>query len=127
MINFLRFGGIILLFTVLLIVALHLSGVINTDEQKSAFIAVLLNGIYFAAAIITFNYAKDKSNQQFLLLFVGGMTIRMMFVLFAILLIFLLLNIDEASFIFVFFVLYIFFLVTEIVFYKKRNNGKLND
>ncbi|MCK9281177.1 MAG: hypothetical protein M0P71_11190 [Melioribacteraceae bacterium] len=88
----------------------------------SVFLAICLNLLNFGIFLLFSRGLKDKSNKNFLISALGGIGVRMLFILlsFAIVLIFL--KIDKYSFIFTFFVIYIFFLVIEIMLL--RNIGK---
>ncbi len=83
-------------------------------------IAYLLNLVNTTVAIKLFDRSIHGTNKLFLVNVLGGMGIRIIFLLISILLIIKLLNIDKYLFIFTFFIIYFFLLVAEIFYYNTK-------
>jgi len=90
----------------------------------SFLVSYLLNLINTSLAIKLFDRSISGSNKSFLINVLGGMGIRIIFLLICILLIIKLLNIDKYIFIFTFFIIYFFLLISEIVYYNTKLNLK---
>ena len=88
----------------------------------SVFIAICLNLLNFGIFLFFSRGLKEKSNKSFITSALGGIGIRMFFILLSFFIVLKFLKIDKYSFIFTFFVIYIFFLVIEIMLL--RNIGK---
>lgn len=101
-------------------VLLWLLGLIIKSTFYVFTIAYLLNIVNTLLAIKLFDRSIKGSNKLFLINVLGGMGLRILFLLICILLIIKLLNIDKYLFIFTFFIIYFILLVFEIVYYNLK-------
>ena len=103
----------------ILILLLYFSGIIDSNLFESAFYALILNLINSATALILFAISKNKNNQIFFLANMGGIGIRLFFLLIAIVILIKFLIIDLYGFILVFFIFYFILLSSEIWYFSK--------
>ena len=82
-----------------------------------ACIIAFLNHIAFN---ILLDFSFKKSNQIFLIVNLGGMGLRVLFMLILVFIAIKFLKIDEFKFIFAFFLLYVLFMVYEIIMIRKK-------
>ncbi|MBL1212017.1 MAG: hypothetical protein D8M61_01555 [Ignavibacteriae bacterium] len=93
--------------------------VISELVLVSAVYAGLLNIINFAAASAAFVWTLKKDNKKFLIFNLGGMGVRLFFLLSGIFILLNFLKIDFYAFILVFFVFYFIFLFVEVYNFHK--------
>jgi len=94
--------------------------VISITTELSVFLAIFLNMINLSIALSLYNFSKSKSNQIFLLVNLGGMGVRIFFLLITFTLSLIFLEIDKYAFILVFLIFY----SMSIVFEVKHFNSK---
>jgi hypothetical protein len=85
----------------------------------SAVYAGLLNIINFVTASAAFIWTLKKDNKKFLIFNLGGMGVRLFFLLLGIFILLKFLKIDFYAFILVFFVFYFIFLIVEVYNFHK--------
>mgnify|MGYP000894051224 FL=1 len=98
----------------------YFMGIISAAMLLPILVAYILNLLNTFTAIKLFDRSINGSNKSFLINVLGGMGIRILFLLISILLIIKVLNIDKYIFIFTFFIIYFFLLVAEIVYYNTK-------
>lgn len=98
----------------------YFMGIISATMLLPFSVAYILNLLNTFTAIKLFDRSINGSNKSFLINVLGGMGIRILFLLISILLIIKVLNIDKYIFIFTFFIIYFFLLVAEIVYYNTK-------
>lgn len=98
--------------------------------SKNAFIAACygggLNLINSFLALVLFEFSKNRNNQIFLIANIGGIGLRLGFLLIAIIILIKFLIIDIYGFILVFFIFYFILLFSEIWYFskfKRKNNN----
>lgn len=101
--------GLVLLYT----------GVINTIMLDSGITALCLTLVDAVLVHIAIEYSFKKSNQAFMLIGLGGMLFSMFFMLVAILILLIFLNIDTYAFILVFFIFYVVTMVHKVYHFNK--------
>jgi len=114
-------------FSVILIVIVLLMRIFNVISYSifiSAGLAIILNFVNTIAAIGLFDKSFKKNNKIFLINVLGGMGVRILFLLLLIFIILKTLNIEKYQFIFTFFILYFLLLFYEIFYYTKKINKK---
>ncbi len=99
---------------------LYWSDILNDSQITSAVYAGVLNIVNFVLSVSAFEYSWNKSNKIFLLFTLGGMAFRLMFVLLAIVFLFIFLNIDKYAFILAFFIIYFILLTLEVLNFKQK-------
>ena len=93
----------------------------------SSIYAGALNIINFFAASFAFKWTLKKNNKHFLIFNLGGMGVRLFFLLSSIFILLNFLKIDIYAFILVFFVFYFVFLIVEVnYFHKSMESAKSN-
>ncbi len=98
--------------------------VISIIQELSIFLALFLNLINLSIALLLFNISKKKSNQLFMLLNLGGMGVRVLFLLFTFTLSLIFLEIDKYAFILVFLIFYSMSIVFEVRHFNSRKDEK---
>ena len=98
--------------------------IINITTELSIFLALFLNLINLSFALILFNISKNKSNQLFLLLNLGGMGVRVLFLLFTFTLSLIFLEIDKYAFILVFLIFYSISIAFEVKHFNSKKDKK---
>lgn len=114
-------------FSVILIVIVLVMRIFNVISYSifiSAGLAIILNFVNTIAAIGLFDKSFKKNNKIFLINVLGGMGVRILFLLLLIFIILKTLNIEKYQFIFTFFILYFLLLFYEIFYYTKKINKK---
>jgi len=105
----------------LIIEVLHYFSIISTIKAFSASLALFYNLINFGLALFLFEKSKKGSNKKFIILNLGGMVIRLIFLLLAVLISLIFLKIDNYAFIFVLLIFYSVSLIIEIKYFNSRN------
>lgn len=120
--NFIKsiIGLYVIVYLVLLL--LYNFDVITTHFLSSSIYAGLLNLINAFLAVKLFNISYKKGGSSFMIYNLGGLGIRLMFLLIAFVVIIKFLNIDKYGFILVFFLFYFISLFFEVIFYLKKSN-----
>ena len=103
---------------------LNLNSTIEDQIFVSIIAALLLNLANLFVALIFFNLSINRSNQLFMLLNLGGMGVRVFFLLLGFSLVLIFLEIDKYAFILVFLILYIISIYAEIKFFYKEDKKK---
>lgn len=111
---------VVLLCVFVLLFVLLKTGTISSAFLYASFYGGLINILNVLASLFAFNYSLEKGNKTFLLYNMGGMLLRMLLLLAAILILLKFLNIDKYGFIFTFSILYISFLVVEINYFRVK-------
>lgn len=111
---------IVLMCVFVLLFVLFKTGTISSTFLYASFYSALINLANVVASLFAFNYSLEKGNKTFLLYNMGGMLLRILLLLAAILIFLKFLNIDKYGFIFTFSILYISFLVVEINYFRVR-------
>lgn len=100
---------------------LNLTSVIDHKSFVSIFTALFLNLINLFAALLFYYLSINRSNQVFMLLNIGGMGVRVFFLLFGVMMSLIFLEIDEYAFILVFLIFYSISIYIEIKYFYKVN------
>lgn len=113
--------SIIYLYVVVYIILLSLryADIISHLFFISAIYAGVLNLVNAFAAVQLFKISFKSGNSSFMIYNLGGLGIRLFFLLVIFVLVIKLLNIDKYGFILVFFLFYFISLVFEVIFYLK--------
>ena len=88
----------------------------------SSIYAGIINLANSFAAIKLFNFSFKSGNSFFMIYALGGLGIRLMFILIIFVIVIKFLNIDKYAFILVFFLFYFSSLGLEVLFYLKKHN-----
>ncbi len=94
--------------------------IIGKTTFSSGAFAIILNFINTAVAKYSYDYSYTKSNKIFMMFTLGGMFLRLIFLLVTILILLMFLNIDKYAFILIFFMFYFVLLIFEIIQYKTK-------
>ena len=100
---------------------LNLTAVIDHKTFVSIFTALFLNLINLFAALLFYYLSINRSNQVFMLLNIGGMGVRIFFLLFGVMMSLIFLEIDKYAFIFIFLIFYSISIYIEIKYFYKVN------
>ncbi len=100
---------------------LNLTAVIDHKSFVSIFTALFLNLINLFAALLFYYLSINRSNQVFMLLNIGGMGVRIFFLLFGVMMSLIFLEIDEYAFIFIFLIFYSISIYVEVEYFYKVN------
>lgn len=107
---------------------LYLTNSITQSELTASIYAGLLNLLNTFIAFFLFEKSKGKPNNLFLLSVLGGMGIRLVVILLAVIILIKFLNVDRYGFILVFFIFYFLLLSVEIMhFYSSMKAKNLTD
>ena len=113
------------LLLVLLVIAvftfLWQNDVINSAFYFSFLVAGILTTINFIFGILSIKYSLDKSLNRFLILFLGGMVVRLLLMLGAVFVCLKFLELKWNNFIFSILILYVFYQIIEIYYVIYRN------
>jgi len=96
---------------------------INSLFFISSFYAAILNIFNFAVLLLLFYISADKSNKSFLIFNLGGMGVRLLFLLASVFIFLKFLKIDEYAFIFTFFIFYFLQMTLEINYINQRSKN----
>jgi len=105
------YAGIMLLSIIFLTL-----GFIDSFLWRSITLPYSLTTIYFISGIAAINYGINKPTQLFLMSVFGGMVARMLLILFLVFVSIKFFDINLWIYIFVLFVTYFFYLITEVVY-----------
>ena len=100
---------------------LNLTAVIDHKTFVSIFTALFLNLINLFAVLLFYYLSINRSNQVFMLLNIGGMGVRVFFLLFGVMMSLIFLEIDKYAFIFIFLIFYSTSIFTEIKYFNRVN------
>lgn len=100
--------------------------IIDILTELSIFLALFINIINLFIALLFYNYSKDKSNQTFMILNLGGMGIRLFLLIITFTLSLIFLEIDKYAFIFVFLIFYGLSIIVEIKHFNSKSEKKHN-
>ena len=103
---------------------LKIFDIINITIELSIFLALFLNIINLFLALLLYNISKNRSNQTFLLLNLGGMGVRIFYLLISFTLSLIFLEIDKYAFILVFLIFYIMSIVFEVRHFNSKKDRK---
>ncbi len=109
----------------LVIILLFLFKVIDINILVASVVSGVINIGNFLASIWAFNRGFRKSNKEFLIYTLGGMGIRLFFVLLLVFISIQFLNIDKYGFIFTLVILYFISLIIEVNYFRKKVSEKL--
>ena len=101
---------------------LRLFDVISLTTELSVFLALFLNMINLLLALFFYNFSKSKSNQIYMIVNFGGMGLRILFLLLAIILTLIFLEIEKYAFILVFLIFYSLSIFVEIKHFNSEKN-----
>ncbi len=118
--------SIILIYVVItaIFTAVYYAGIMSPDSLKAFIIALSLNFINAITAYPLMKRGAAGTNQQFLIFSLGGMLLRILFLLMIIFIIIKFMNVNLIEFLIGFFVFYFAFLVWEMYYYAKRTVKK---
>jgi hypothetical protein len=105
-----------------IIIILFFLRIISEQDLYSILISYLLTTQNFIAGSISIKIAKDKPTKTFMKIILGGLTIRLLFILGMILIALNFLDINRNSFIFSIFIFYIIYLIIEILHLNLTKN-----
>lgn len=108
----------------IIVFALYFFQIISTSHFNSSIAALLLNFANSLLAFWLFHKSHNKNNVQFLAANLGGMGLRVFFLLVSVALVILFLNIEKISFILLFFIFYFILLSLEVAFFVKKVEEK---
>ncbi len=103
----------------IIILTLKYFEIINEVTLYSIIYAAILSVINSVVAIMLFSYSYKARHSVFMLFNFGGLGIRILILLFAIVLIIKFLNIDKYAFILVFFIFYFMSLLLEVLYFQR--------
>jgi len=112
---------LVFLFLYLIILILVVSNVISFWSFLSTIYAGVLILLNFTAATFLYKLSFNKQNKIYLLFNLGGMGIRIAFLLISIVLVIKFLKIDKYAFILVFFIFYFIALIFELRYVLSKN------
>ncbi len=98
---------------------LYNRSLISYEIYLSAFSAIIINLTNLTAALLLYHLSVNRSNQIFMILNLGGMGVRVFFMLLSFVLILIFLEIDTIAFILVFLIFYSLSMVIEIKYFNK--------
>ena len=101
---------------------LKIFDIINITIELSIFLALFLNIINLFIALLLYNFSKNRSNQTFLLFNLGGMGVRIFYLLISFTLSLIFLEIDKYAFILVFLIFYSMSIVFEIKHFNSKKD-----
>ncbi len=96
---------------------LYAAGILSYPAWLTVIIGFALTTLNFIIGIISFRMAVKSSQIRFLAIVAGGIIIRLVFMLGIILIILQFLQISVDVFIFVIFIFYTLYLITEIIYF----------
>ena len=103
-----------LLISVLILGIFKIQGKLENEVIYPVLTAYILSTMNYMGAIVLLNYGIKQESKKFLVLVLGGMTLRMFLMLILIILTILFLKINQYYFIFTAFILYFLYLAAEI-------------
>jgi len=121
---------LLILFSALFIFSfgLYFGGFLDNNIFNSVIASLVLNFINSFIAFQLFNISFKKSNANYLIANLGGMGIRVLFILLSVIVVIKFLNIEKIAFILLFFIFYFLLLIIEVVFFmKKIEEKKISD
>ncbi len=98
--------------------------IIDIITELSIFLALFVNIINLFIALLFYNYSKDRSNQSFMILNLGGMGVRLFLLIITFTLSLIFLEIDKYAFIFVFLIFYGLSIFVEIKHFNSKSEKK---
>ena len=104
----------------IILTTLYFTDVISQIFLISSIYAGLLNLINAFLAVKLFNLSYKYGGPMFMMYNLGGLGIRMIFLLIIFVLVIKFLNIDKYAFILVFFLFYFISMIFEVMFYLKK-------
>lgn len=113
-----------IIFVNLLLIIFAMVIVSNSTVRFSVFLGWLVVLISVTTGIISFKIAKNKENKGFLKVYFGGMIGRLLILLLLIFLILKYISINQISFLFSLFILYLINQIFELRFIIKSSNKK---
>ncbi len=122
--KFIRNIAIFYLLSFIVILVLNYFEIINELRFFSIIYAGILSLINVLAAVLLFRYSYKSRHSSFMIFNFGGLGVRVVFLLIAIVLVIKLLNIDKYAFILVFFLFYFISLSLEVVYYLQTTAKK---
>ena len=122
--KFIRNIAIFYLLSFIVILVLNYFEIINELRFLSIIYAGILSLINVLAAVLLFRYSYKSRHSSFMIFNFGGLGVRVIFLLIAIVLVIKLLNIDKYAFILVFFLFYFISLSLEVVYYLQTTAKK---
>ena len=103
------------------ILSLFQLNVISFDFLKSFIIAGVITYLNFVSGYFFLKFSKNKSDNIFLILVMGGMILRLFMILLLVFISLKFLDIKTGIFIFIIFFFYVFYLFFEILYlYKEK-------
>jgi len=99
--------------------------IIDITTEISVFLALFINIINLFLALMFHNISKNKSNQIFMILNLGGMGLRVFFVIITFTLSLIFLEIDKYAFIFVFLIFYSLSIFLEVKHFNSKSEKKV--
>lgn len=97
---------------------------IDIYSEVSMFLALFLNLVNLFLALLFYDISNNKSNQLFLLLNLGGMGVRVMFLLITFTSCLIFLEIDKYAFILVFLIFYSIGIFFEVKHFNSKKDDK---
>lgn len=110
----------VIIGSILILVILNLLDFAGWNSVQAALIAGLINAVNAFAAYIFFEKSYQKSNNKFLIYNLGGMILRLLFLLVFVFIVIKFLKIDKYAFIFLFFIFYFTSLFFEVRYFMKK-------
>ncbi len=114
-----HFIPIVVLSSILLLLItyiLFISGLFDSSFLLSAILGISLPLINFLLGYLSIRYSVNQSHSVFLIIFLGGMVLRLLLMLTAVFLVLKFLENIANSFIFIIFIFYSFYLLSEILY-----------
>ncbi len=110
---------------------LYWQDLIDQYRLNATLYAGLLNLFNTFLALTLFQLSYKSNNKSFLLMNLGGMSLRLILVAVSVFILFKFLNIDKYGFIFTFFIFYFVLLIIEVDFFRRKadltNKGMTED
>ncbi|MBT8379244.1 MAG: ATP synthase subunit I [Ignavibacteria bacterium] len=104
------------ILSLMVIVTLYYSSVLNFTQFYSILIGALIVLLNFFIGFLFIKFSLDKSNKLFITMLWGGMAFRLVFVLFLVVIMLKFLELNTFGFIFSILFFYVFYLIIEILY-----------
>ncbi len=123
MISSIKKSFIVFFAAISLIIILAFLKTLSIQTVYPILLASFISVLNFVIFLMMFKYSIKKSNKFFLLFSIGGVILRLFMMLVAVVLVLKFLKVDDFSFIFAFFLWYIFFLTFEISIVQSKTKS----
>jgi hypothetical protein len=119
--NLVGYSLIFVIFIITIITFLRSHGEINSSFYNAFLIAGIITTINFNLGVLSIKLGLKKTINSFLILFLGGMVIRLFLMLISVFICLKFLELKGNNFIFSVFIFYVFYQIIEIFYVIYRN------